>query len=127
MRLQCFRVSQGLVDLDLKWAGVEFKEQLALLDDVTVLEVECLDVASHPRPDFQSIMRLQPTVIVILVYQVANNWMRHGDSGRLLRFVSDGVVVVAWLRKGRSRVPSPARGMMTFIILPQPSSLGFGT
>ena len=91
LRLQRPDLGLALLDRRLERTRVELEQQLALLNHVTVLETDLLDVPAHAGAHVDRLRCLEPAVVVVFVHQAADDRMGHGHPGasRALSLLAD--------------------------------------
>jgi len=82
----------GLRERRLEWPAVNGEQRIALLDDLSVLELDLVEIAGDARPDLDHVDRNKaPDIFVVVGHRLLHGLRdRHGGRGRsrLLRRLS---------------------------------------
>ncbi len=83
--LRLRQIGARLIQRVLERPAVDGEQQVALLDDLAVLEMDLVEVAGHARADFDRLHRDEAPDILVLIDDGALDGLRHRDGRRRRR------------------------------------------
>ena len=83
--LRLRQIGAHLIERVLERPAVDGEQQIALLDDLAVLEMDLVEIAGHARADLDRVHRDEAPDILVLIDDGALDRLRHRHGGRRRR------------------------------------------